>query len=1305
MSAIYIPNAETAIGEIISSGGSMLVASGGTANSTTVSSGGSILIACGGIVNQTRIDSGGIINGFTLHNQNYYVEGIRISNAIVKNKDSAAIYNGQFTSDTFIDSGGCLYVSSGGTTKRTRVSAGGNLYVSSSGEATVTTVDYSGNLTIFLGGTASSTTVCYYGSMTVSSGGTANNTAIEGFVYVLQNGVANVNTVSSCGSLFVSGTAKSTTVNSGGGMFVASGGTANDIIISSHGNVSVFCGGTANSTTASSGGYMTLASGGTADNTTIHSGGWMSVSNGGMAKNTTVNSGGSINGFLIQESNYYAEGIHISKATASNGVICDGQTGTDILVSSGGKMFVYEGGSVHNTTVESGGIINGFTAEEKNCYSDGIHISNAVVKNDRSGSCVLYHGQTATMIAVSSLLAVYSGGAVDHAMINDSGCLLVCNGGSASDICFNFGGGMLIRSGGTVYTTTVTAGGGMFVDGTANSTTVSSGGSMFVSLGGAANSTTVHSGGRMIVSGSAGMVRDTKVDSGGIMNGFTIQQANDYAEGVHISNAIASSGIVYDGQTATGVTVESGAYMYVASGGSATGTSIASGGLMHITLAANTLWTGTSAGKVFAYSSSATGLCLSREKSLTVSEGGVAYNMTVSSGGVLTVSADGKAYNIVASENTTINGFFFMSEQFFSFLDAEGVHDVVHGAVVGKAETARIGCNGVANQTSLYSYGACLHISSGGTANETSVRNGEIIVFENGTACDTWIGYSGNVYVSSAGVVNNTTVDSVGRMCVSGGGTANSTTINLYGSISISGGTANASIVNSGGRMEILAGGVAHDTTVYSGGHMRVACDSKVSGTWQITSGAVILVSSGTRIDFSVAQRATADGALIANWNLISGGNNADYTLTVKADQRSGTYQLATGAADFSNSISVRTVDDIALGTLSVGGMLALDHGIYFLTRQKDQLLLKIKKTLLEPDNLVGIPAGLTWNDGSGATGYVVEYSTDAFAHAIRLNVATNRVDSFRLPNGFYSWRVRAANGDEWVMGENILSDNAADSPKLLAAVEDGNADLFFANASGIWTGAFLARHAGNVNHWRGMDETVAIYGKNRFADLFAGSEDANILYLTDDANGDALFVDDIYTNFPGSVAEQQARLARINEIRAGAGDDLVDMTSQRFKYTGDGLIIRGGDGDDTIWANTGDNLLFGDAGNDRLVGASGNDVLIGGSGNDSMHGGGGNDLFVFGENWGFDTVEQFATGSVTLWFESGDLDHWNARTRTYTDAKNSVTVHGVANIALKFGDDGSSRFDSLVALGAFAERSSQKIFEDQEQGVLADLS
>ena len=50
------------------------------------------------------------------------------------------------------------------------------------------------------------------------------------------------------------------------------------------------------------------------------------------------------------------------------------------------------------------------------------------------------------------------------------------------------------------------------------------------------------------------------------------------------------------------------------------------------------------------------------------------------------------------------------------------------------------------------------------------------------------------------------------------------------------------------------------------------------------------------------------------------------------------------------------------------------------------------------------------------------------------------------------------------------------------------------------------------------------------------------------------------------------------------------------------------------------------------------------------LHGGGGDDIFTFCENWGTDTVEQLADGSVLLWFASGSEENWDESTLTYTD-------------------------------------------------------
>ena len=255
-----------------------------------------------------------------------------------------------------------------------------------------------------------------------------------------------------------------------------------------------------------------------------------------------------------------------------------------------------------------------------------------------------------------------------------------------------------------------------------------------------------------------------------------------------------------------------------------------------------------------------------------------------------------------------------------------------------------------------------------------------------------------------------------------------------------------------------------------------------------------------------------------------------------------------------------------------------------------------------------------------------------------------------------------------------------------------------FGRAISCWDGNYQALHTDTE-----LGMTAELDGRNRIEDIFAGSDDASILLLTDDANGDALFLDDIYSLFPDGM-DAQARIAKIDEIRAGQGNDVIDLTSQRFEYIGGGMTVHGGLGDDVIWANSGENCLFGDAGKDHIVGAFGNDTIVGGAGDDILHGGGGDDIFVFGGNWGNDTVEQLATGKVTLWFKEGDESKWDESTLTYTDGTNSVQVVGeCTDIDLKFGsDDDAVRFAELDAMGAFDDFTSEKIFEDKNKGMLA---
>ena len=444
------------------------------------------------------------------------------------------------------------------------------------------------------------------------------------------------------------------------------------------------------------------------------------------------------------------------------------------------------------------------------------------------------------------------------------------------------------------------------------------------------------------------------------------------------------------------------------------------------------------------------------------------------------------------------------------------------------------------------------------------------------------------------------------------------------------------------------------------------------------------------------------DHALFTIKNSVSGlYSNATISADM-TDAEIGTYTLfsaAPGAADIPD-LQKLTVTVTGSGipdfTLSVNGTPSADYAE--LIYDGKSLKLQIKA---ESGSIV-LPQTQTWEKVGETAQYIVEYAMDAaFEHVIRIVAGTNSLDSFQMPAGNYQMRIKPAGG-EWTALEPVAAEGADDKPKLVRSNADGNTDVFYVNTAGVWGSGCMAQHAGSVNDpWVGTREHVRLAGKNKLTDIFEGSADANILLMTDDGIGDALFVDDIYSDSPGKLGLSRSRIAQINEIRAGAGDDIVDMTSQRFEYSGDGLTIRGGDGNDIIWANRGENFLFVDSGNARLVGAAGNDVVAGGIGSDRMHGGGGSDIFTFCGNWGEDSVEQLAGGTVTLWFLTGSRDNWDSAALTYSDGENSVTVSGVGsdNIDLKFGaETDEDLFSALFGAGAFGEFSSGKIFDTEPE-------
>jgi len=1168
-------------------------------------------------------------------------------------------------------------------------------YIVSSGDLESGIILENDTMTVLDGGIATETTVNYQGWLYVSNGGTANSTTVNG------------------GSMSVNGTANSTTVNSRGEMYVSSGGIATDTMVNDENRLYVFSGGTANSTTVS-GGSMDVD--GTANSTMVN-GGRFIVRNGGVASCITVHGGGYGNSFL-----------HVSRGGTTNST----------TINSGGRLNVSSGGMA-TEIIENGGYVS--VEEGANVTFVSNTFSSLILSS--KDSATVHSGTTANSTTINSgcKMDVYSGGTANNNTVNYKGWLYVSNGGVANETSVNSGGKLYVASGGTAMTIIENGGhvevakganvtfvsnsfSGLVLSNaaatlhsgtTANSTTVNSRGRLNVSSGGTANSTTVNAGGSMFVS-SGGTATDiiwtpceghVHVDDGGIAT-FVSQYSGVYFGS---NNQLLSHETVMDTMS-----VGSGCEMNVMTGGTANSAMVNEWGSMYVSSGGT-----------------ANSTMVNEWGYLYVSSGGVANSTTVNSGGYLSVDSGGTATNIITSSGASL-GLTVASDTY------------IQGTLDGVAfEMKNAFISGYTVRDGSY-----LEVYSGGMATDTMVNfNGRLVVSSGGTAVSTAINFGGGLAIYSGGWATGTIV-SCGYLGVNDSGFATDTEVYSDGQLQVNyRGRAINTIIYSEGHFDVYYGGKVAGRMQFESGAMVSMYEGAILDfdLTQMEAGEMALVNNLSIIKGAPIYTLTVDAD---SWK----PGSYTYSLADGAQNFASTISVVNTAGDELGVLTVgETVrigyDDYTLnlneGALTVtvevpdlpptapDGLQAIvsdqtvallwnlstdeDTGVkeYVVTYSLDgqEYTVRTQNTHYV---LNGADYG-TWswsvkavdftgNESEVSVGeaftvanfepYIVEYSTDSFEHVLRLKVSTDALDSFRLPTGTYEWRMRTESVSDWQTGDPIVS--VADStPTFVQSDADGADDLFFANACGVWETGYLAQHGGSIGDWDGTLEYAAVFGKNKLADIFEGSDDANILLLTDDSNGDGLFVDDIYTELPGTLEEQQARIARIDEIRAGAGDDIIDMTSQRFEYIGDGILLRGGDGNDVLWANKGDNTLFGDAGNDRIVGASGDDLIAGGIGDDRMHGGGGDDIFAFCENWGADTVEQLATGSVTLWFASGELANWDADSLTYSDGGNSVTVKGVTaeQVTLKFGDDGSAQFTSLSDMGAFDAFTSRKIFEE----------
>ena len=1314
--SMHIRDGGTADGTIMTGGGCLLVYSGGTATNI-------VWTPCEGYVN---VYEEGYVTFASEYSGVYFGSGNKLLS-------SASVMDGKTLDDNFE-----MYVMNGGTADSTTVNYYGNLYVRDGGTANSATVNEGGTFAVSSGGTANSATV-NGGGMIIEDGGTADSITVNGGEFQVSGGGTATNIMlASGGELYVYYGGVATGIVENGGYVdfeddetvsfvsnsfsglvlseasatVHSGTTANSATVNEYGSLRVHNGGIVNSTTVNDGGSMIVADRGKADGIAIHAGGNLEVGSGGSASDATVNSGGSAivgdggkaTGVAINTggSLEVGSGGSASDATVNSGAnmfVASNGTATDITVYAGGRLELGSGGNVQSAVISSGGIVTGYVDCHGITFDPGatLQFDLSVIPPGNESALVNLAGLAEMQDCPSFTLPVSDSQDYGDYRLAENARGFETKTISVYNSVADFGSLSLDRSvvvGNREYSLNLN-GGDLILSVNATQPT------QYVYLDFDGEELARYSNSDLELSFDlsvadpefsdeqrAAVVSALSERYGKYNIAFTLERP----DGIEFSTLYFGVSSAFDeygdffgiAETCDGndQVRDDNAFVLLDSGYSDEQIlSVASHMLDHIM---GFFWSGSVDGSpaILKYAESKALLSLSAGWNqedpynkycpiypVTGERCVVGCTNTAASqiiyywiqNGLLdfTLSlADSDAYQsnryiMIDSSDHPESGHLSFAEtnkllQNFNILDENCIAALCFAAgVVQQADYT-------SKETST-AWNGDLFIRAGFEKDEAAEQHESGMSYYDVLAYELLHGRPTGVSVrSQSHAIVADGYDSSRNMFHLDFGWGDETTrwytveemdaLRLYGGIN--------------GYIPVASPDLTIDNLSAGKDPVEWKEDVKLSFT---------VSNDGKEMsEETMAYVYCGDDAIIGACGIayISPGYSRDFICTV-------------------NTASLKVGENVL--TVKVDS-------------QNDEGAISAASVTITCMNGDVIPQTQTWEEIAGATQYIVEYSPDDFEHAVQLDADTNALDSFQLPEGNYQVRVKADDGEEWTVIEPVVAGEVTDDPKLVRSNADGNADAFFANAVGTWGSGYAAQHVGSADDtWGGTKERVSLTGKNRLADIFEGSADANTLLMTDDNNGDGLFVDDIYSASPNELGLSQSRIARIDEIRAGAGDDIVDMTSNRIEYIGSGLTIRGGDGNDVIWANKGDNGLFGDAGNDLIVGASGNDVIAGGIGNDRMHGGGGNDVFTFCDNWGNDEIEQLAGGKVTLWFVSGSEDKWNASTLTYTDGDNSVKVSGVTadKVTLKFGDDGSAHFASLSSMGAFFDATSERIFEE----------
>ena len=314
---------------------------------------------------------------------------------------------------------------------------------------------------------------------------------------------------------------------------------------------------------------------------------------------------------------------------------------------------------------------------------------------------------------------------------------------------------------------------------------------------------------------------------------------------------------------------------------------------------------------------------------------------------------------------------------------------------------------------------------------------------------------------------------------------------------------------------------------------------------------------------------------------------------------------------------------------------------------------------------------GTDWIDVSGATD---NFSSKIDLRDSAVSTLLGVLGNLALTPGTVIENAAGNLADDWLMGNdvaNLLQGNAgadtlegglgddtleggAGMDMLIAGLDrdlamgEADDDVIYLQSNETYDYGQAARNVGSAEQV-GTGALAALAGKNKFETVVDGGGAVDRVVLTD--GNDALFLHDAISGFYADAVltedyagrDSTSRLSGIEVIEAGAGNDVIDLTSPDYELASQAvgrITLDAGAGRDTVWGSAADEDILGGDGNDRLFGGAGVDVLTGGAGAD---------VFEFTRTSTQSTITDFSSSDGDrIWFHDAGGAAFDAGTLTH---------------------------------------------------------